>query len=73
MSPWAQPFARTGRDQELWEAERDGPDEEFTMTSEVVAVDGDVPSYAPRSSYAATGNRWRDLWVAAASPTDGRC
>ena len=25
-----------------WEAERDGPDEDFTMASEVIAVDGDT-------------------------------
>ena len=41
-SPWAQPVEGLDAIARLWEAERDGPDEEFTMSSDVVAVEGAV-------------------------------
>ncbi len=72
MSPWEQPVPGVAAIGELWEAERDGPDEEFTMTSEVVAVDGNVAVVRAQVEYAATGDRWRDLWVLRFA-ADGRC
>jgi ketosteroid isomerase-like protein len=42
VSPWARPVEGLAAITELWEAERDGPDEDFTMGSDVVAVDGDT-------------------------------
>ena len=41
-SPWAPPVEGLEAISEFWEAEREGPDEDFTMASEVVAVDGDT-------------------------------
>ncbi len=57
---------------ELWEAERVSADEAFTMSSEVVAVDGDVAVVRAEVEYAASGTSWRDLWVLRFA-TDGRC
>ena len=52
-SPWAPPVEGLEAISEFWEAERDGPDEDFTMVSEVVAVDGDTAVVAHRWSTAA--------------------
>jgi hypothetical protein len=57
----------------MWEAERDGPEEAFTMTSEVVAVDGDTAVVRVAVDYGQPEpRRWRDLWVARFD-ADGRC
>jgi ketosteroid isomerase-like protein len=48
---------------ELWEAERESPDEPFTMTSEIVAVEGDVGVARIEVHYGATGNEYRDVWI----------
>ena len=57
----------------LWEAERDGPDEVFRMTSEVIAADGRAAVARVEVSY---GNpvrkEYRDLWVLRFAD-DGRC
>ena len=61
-SPWATPLVGLVSIGELWEAERDGPDEAFEMTREVVAVEGLTAVVRVSVDYG-TGNRWRDLWV----------
>ena len=70
-SPWARPIHGLQAVAELWEAERDGPDEEFTMTSRVLAVDGATAVVRAEVEYAA-GGRWRDLWVLTFD-AEGRC
>lgn len=63
-SPWA--TALEGLDDlgEFWEAERKGPDEEFALTSEVVAVDGATAVVRVAVDYGQPHlSRWRDLWV----------
>ena len=72
VSPWAQPCEGMAAISDLWDAERDGPGEEFTMVSELVAVDGDTAVVRVEVEYVATGNRWRDLWVLRFG-ADGRC
>jgi nuclear transport factor 2 (NTF2) superfamily protein len=72
VSPWADPLRGLDVISEMWESERVGHDEEFTMTSEVVALDGPVAVVRAEVEYAATGNRWRDLWILRFAP-DGRC
>jgi ketosteroid isomerase-like protein len=48
----------------MWEAERLGPDEEFEMTSDVVAVDGDTGVVRVEVQYRQPKNKeYRDLWV----------
>jgi ketosteroid isomerase-like protein len=62
MSPWSDRYVGIAAIAELWEAERDGPDEEFTMTSSVIAVEGSVAVVRAEVAYA-RGKTWRDLWV----------
>jgi len=72
-SPWADPHEGLDAVERFWEAERDGPDEEFEMSSEVVAVDGPVAVVRVFVDYGAPGHsRWRDLWVMRFAD-DGRC
>jgi hypothetical protein len=48
----------------MWEAERDGPDEAFRMTSEVVAADGDTAVVRVQVSYGdPVRQEFRDLWI----------
>ena len=72
-SPWQPPIEGLGAIAEFWEAEREGPDEEFTMVSEVVAVDGETAVVAAQVEYGGPEpQRWKDLWVLRFG-TDGRC
>jgi ketosteroid isomerase-like protein len=58
---------------ELWEAERDGPGEKFTMSSVIVAVDGDVAVVRVDVGYGGPPAReYRDLWLIEFA-ADGRC
>jgi hypothetical protein len=56
----------------LWEAERAGPDEEFTMRSEIVAVEGDTGVARVHVVYADPPQEYRDLWIVRID-ADGRC
>jgi hypothetical protein len=72
-SPWAQPLGGLEAITQFWEAERDGAGEEFSMTSEVVAVDGPSAVVRVFVTYGAHEDKpWRDLWVLRFAP-DGRC
>jgi hypothetical protein len=57
----------------MWEAERDGPGEVFTMTSEIVVADGDTAVVRAQVRYGdPVTQEWRDLWIIRFGP-DGRC
>jgi ketosteroid isomerase-like protein len=72
-SPWAEPLRGLSAIELFWEAERDGPDESFTMASEVVAVDGHTAVVRAEVEYGGVRPaRWRDLWVLRFAD-DGRC
>lgn len=71
-SPWATPIAGLPALAEFWDAGRDGPDEPFTMASEVIAVDGPTAVVRVSVEYGGSGDRWRDLWVLELDE-DGRC
>jgi len=72
-SPWARPHVGLDAIARFWEAERDGAGEEFTMSSAVVAVDGDTAVVRVSVEYDAAGaGRWRDLWVLRFAEND-RC
>jgi hypothetical protein len=72
-SPWADPIVGLSRLGPWWDAERDGPDEPFTIVSEVVAVDGDTAVVRIEVNYTCDDQpRWRDLWILRFD-TDGRC
>jgi hypothetical protein len=72
-SPWAQSVRGLGAIARFWAAERKGPDEEFTMTSHVVTVDGATAVVRVLVRYGgAVSSDWRDLWVIQFAE-DGRC
>jgi ketosteroid isomerase-like protein len=57
---------------EMWEAERDGSDEVFTMESAVVAVDGDTAVVRIEVRYGDPVQEYRDLWIMQFD-ANGRC
>lgn len=61
-SPWREPIHGLVALGGFWEAERDGSDELFTMSSAVVAVDGMTAVVRVEVGYE-HGRPWRDLWV----------
>lgn len=72
-SPWAQPIEGLEGIALFWEAERAGPDENFTMSSDIVTLDGDTAVVRVEVRYGAAQERpWRDLWVLRLT-ADGRC
>ena len=72
-SPWQEPLRGLEAVGEFWEHERNGPDEEFEMSSEMVAVDGDTAVVRVAVDYGEPLHaRWRDLWVVTFA-ADGRC
>jgi ketosteroid isomerase-like protein len=57
---------------EFWEAERDGPDEVFSIAYEVVAAQGDTGVARVEVTYSGSRQRtYRDLWVITLA--DDRC
>ena len=57
----------------MWDAERDGPDEAFLMTSEVLAVDGPTAVARVEVWYGdPVEQEYRDLWVMRFA-ADGLC
>lgn len=73
VSPWADPIIGLTALAEFWDAGRDGPDEPFTMTSDLVAVDGDTAVVRVSVEYEQdTPSHWRDLWILRFDPA-GRC
>jgi len=73
-SPWQEPpIAGLAAIAEFWEAEREGPDEEFTMASELLALDGVTAVVRTQVEYGGSApQKWRDLWILGFAP-DGRC
>jgi hypothetical protein len=76
-SPWGQPVKGVDALAAFWEAERYGADEEFTMSSDVVAVDGAAAVVRVFVEYGGARHihrhtQWRDLWVLRFAG-DGRC
>ena len=58
---------------EMWEAERAGADEKFTMSYDIVAVDGDTAVVRVEVNYGdPVPQDFLDLWIMRFAP-DGRC
>jgi hypothetical protein len=73
QSPYSEPRVGLAAIATMWEAEREGPDEEFTMASSVVALDRDVAVVRVHVTYEeAFPPEFRDLWVIRFAD-DGRC
>lgn len=72
-APYEKPHEGLAAIAEVWEAERDGPDEGFAMSSEIVAVDGAIAVVRVDVGYSDPGAReYRDLWLIEFAE-DGRC
>jgi hypothetical protein len=72
-SPWAEPVKGLDDLAVFWEHERAGYDEVFTMTSEIVAVEGRTAIVRVSVDYEDPSvGRWRDLWVLQFA-AGGRC
>jgi hypothetical protein len=73
QGPYLTPVSGLGPIGQMWERERDGPEEPFTMASEIVAVDGDTAVVRVEVRYQEPAVReFRDLWVIRFA-RDGRC
>jgi SnoaL-like domain len=70
-SPWAAEISDVASLEAFWEEEREGPDEEFRMMHEVVAIEGNTAVARITVDYV-KGGSWRDLWVLEFAG-DGRC
>jgi ketosteroid isomerase-like protein len=72
-APFERPYVGLEAISALWEAEREGPDEAFEMSWELVAVDGDTGVARVEVEYGRPDSqRYRDLWIIRLDP-DGRC
>lgn len=73
MSPYAQPARGLAAIGELWERERQAPDEAFELQHEVVAVEGDTAVVRVEVHYGEPQPaEYRDLWIVRLG-ADGRC
>lgn len=71
MSPYEEPARGRPAIAELWEREREGHDEGFSMTAELVAIEDDTAVARVEVIYD-RGTEYRDLWIFRLNP-DGRC
>ena len=73
QGPYQEPRIGLAAIGDMWEAQRNGSDEAFEMTSEVVAIEGDTAVARIEVRYGEPDpQEWRDLWVMSFAP-DGRC
>ena len=73
QSPYEQPVAGLDAIRRMWEAEREGPDEVFTLVTDILAVDGPTAVVRAEVRYGdPPGQEYRDLWVMRFAD-DGRC
>lgn len=73
QGPYREPVVGLPAIGEMWEAERDGPDEIFSMSTEVVAVDGDTAVVRVEVEYGEpVTEEYLDLWIIRFAQ-DGRC
>jgi ketosteroid isomerase-like protein len=73
QSPYEDPAAGLDAIAQMWARERDGPDEVFTLTTEILAVDGPIAVVRAEVRYGdPVHQEYRDLWVLRLGE-DGRC
>jgi hypothetical protein len=64
QSPYEQPVTGLEAIGRMWEAERQGPDEVFSLATDILAVDGPVAVVRAEVRYGEPSRReYRDLWV----------
>jgi hypothetical protein len=72
-APYEKPHGGLDAIREMWEGERLGPDEEFEMTSEIVAIEDDTGVARIEVHYGAPKDKeYRDLWIVRVDET-GLC
>jgi len=72
-APFEEPHRGLEAIQKMWEEERSGPQEEFSMTSEPVAVEGDTGVARVEVRYSEPRPlHYRDLWIVTLDE-EGRC
>jgi hypothetical protein len=63
-APFEEPYRGLAAIAELWEAEREGPDEVFALEWEIVAVEGGTGVVRAEVRYGDPEvRRYRDLWI----------
>jgi hypothetical protein len=72
QSPYEDPVAGLAAVGRMWDTEREGPDESFTLATEILAVDGPTAVVRAEVHYAEPEQEYRDLWVMRLGD-DGRC
>lgn len=73
QSPYEHPVAGLEAIRRMWEDEREGPGEEFTVTTHILAVDGPTAVVRADVCYGRPSRQeYRDLWVIRLGD-DGRC
>jgi ketosteroid isomerase-like protein len=73
QGPYEQPVTGLDAIKRMWEEEREAPDEVFTMTTDVVAVDDPAAVVRAEVHYGDPPvQEYRDLWVVRFAD-DGRC
>jgi ketosteroid isomerase-like protein len=73
QGPYREPVVGLEAIAAMWERERSGPDEVFTMTADTVAVEADTAVVWVEVAYGRPTNaEFRDLWVMRFDD-DGRC
>ncbi len=73
QSPYEPPVTGLDAIRRMWEDERDGPDEAFTLATEILAVDGLTAVVRAEVHYGDPPHQeYRDLWIIRLAE-DGRC
>jgi len=73
QAPYREPVEGLAAIGRMWEDEREGPDEVFAMTWEIVAVEDDTAVVRLEVSYGdPVDQEFRDIWIARFA-ADGRC
>jgi ketosteroid isomerase-like protein len=73
QSPYEQPVTGLDAIRGMWEDEREGPDEVFTLVTAILAVDGPTAVVRAEVRYGdPPSQEYRDLWVIRFAE-DGRC
>jgi ketosteroid isomerase-like protein len=63
-SPYEQPVTGLDSIKRMWDGEREGPDEVFTMATDIIAVDGPTVVVRAEVRYGDPPvQEYRDLWV----------
>jgi ketosteroid isomerase-like protein len=73
QSPYQEPVAGLDAIRRMWHDERDGPDEVFTIATDILAVDGPTAVVRAEVRYGdPLRQEYRDLWIMQLAD-DGRC